>query len=266
MTREFLAIRNLTKIYNPGSAGEIVALKDFSLVVEESEFVTIIGSNAAGKTTLFDLIMGSVLPTSGEIILDGISITGLPEFQRAKFIACVKQNPNESIIPSMTLAENLAIAKLKDKSVGLTEGVKLKTRQEFVGLLKPFRLGLEERLDDKIDYLSGGQKQIVALLMATIVKTKILLLDEYTTALDPNVGRAVLAITERLVREKKLTTLMITHNIHQAINCGDHIVLLERGKLGFKISGEQKLALNVADVEARLEGETTELGGYSLGG
>jgi len=158
----------------------------------------------------------------------------------------------------MTLAENLAMAKLKDKNAGLSKGVKKEWRDEFVALLKPLGLGLEKRLDDKIDLLSGGQKQTVALLMATIVKPKLLLLDEHTAALDPKVSKKVLEITDRIVKDSGVTTLMITHNIHHAIEFGNRLILLDRGKVGFEAIAEQKQKLNVVDVVERLESKIAE--------
>lgn len=258
MANDFLKISNLRKVYNPDTAGEVIALNDLSFSIAEGEFATIVGSNAAGKTTLFNAIAGSLAPTSGDIVLDGKSILKSPEFKRSRFISRVRQNPNDSVMVSMTLAENLAMAKLKDRSAGLSMGVKKEWRDEFVALLKPLGLGLEKRLDDKIDLLSGGQKQTVALLMATIVKPKLLLLDEHTAALDPKVSKKVLEITDRIVKDSGVTTLMITHNIHHAIEFGNRLILLDRGKVGFEAIGEQKQKLNVVDVVEKLESKIAE--------
>lgn len=259
MKREFLLIRNITQTYNlGGGTGEVIALNNLSLSINEGDFVTIVGSNAAGKTTLFNLITGSLLPTSGDIVLEGKSILSIPEFQRARFISCVRQNPNESIINSMTLAENLALAKLRTKNAGLSRGVKQEWKQQFIGVLKPFGLGLEKRLDDKIDALSGGQKQTVALLMATLVTPKLLLLDEHVASLDPNVSESVLSITDQIVRDKRVTTLMITHNIHHAIKYGNRLILLDKGVISFQANGPQKKSLNIIDIIQRLEGGMTE--------
>lgn len=258
MANDFLTIRNLRKVYNPDTAGEVVALNNLSFSVAEGEFITIVGSNAAGKTTLFNIIAGSILPTSGDVVLDGKSILKNLEFKRSCFISRVRQNPNDSVMVSMTLAENLAMAKLKDKSAGLSRGVKKEWKDEFVALLKPLGLGLEKRLDDKIDLLSGGQKQTVAILMATIIKPKLLLLDEHTAALDPKISKKVLEITNQIVKESGVTTLMITHNIHHAIEYGNRLILLDRGKIGFEAGGEKKQILNVVDVVEKLENKTAE--------
>ncbi len=258
MTNDFLTIRNLRKIYNPDTADEVLALNNLTFSVVEGEFVTIVGNNAAGKTTLFNAIAGSLMPTSGEIILDGKSLLKNPEFKRSRFIARVRQNPNDSVVASMTLAENLAMAKLRDRNAGLRKGVKKEWRNEFMALLKPLGLGLEKRLDDKIDLLSGGQKQTIAILMATIVKPKLLLLDEHTAALDPKISAKVLEITNRLVQESGITTLMITHNIRHAIGFGNRIISLNRGRIGFESSGKQKKKLTIVDVVDKLESKTKE--------
>lgn len=258
MENNFLTITELRKIYNANTVGEVVALDHLSLSVAEGEFVTIVGSNAAGKTSLFNAIAGSILPTSGDIILDGKSILKIPEFKRSCFISRVRQNPNDSVMVSMTLAENLAMAKLKGKRAGLSKGVKKEWRDEFISLLKPLNLGLEKRLDDKISLLSGGQKQTVALLMAIIIKPKLLLLDEHTASLDPKVSARVLEITDRIVKDSGVTTLMITHNIHHAIGYGSRLILLDSGKVGFEASGEQKRKLKVIDVVEKMENKTAE--------
>lgn len=258
MKRNFLTIKNLTKIYDAGTPGEVVALKNLSLSIQEGEFVTIVGSNAAGKTTLFNLINGADLPTSGDIFLERKHLSGLPEFKRAKLISCVRQNPNDSVIVSMTLAENLALAKINGRSANLGKGVKKEWKKEFKTILESFGLGLEKRLDDKVSSLSGGQKQTVALIMATISKPKLLLLDEHTAALDPNVSKTVLKITDQIVKEGKVTTLMITHNIRQAIEHGNLLILLEKGRIGFKLSGAQKQSLNIVEIENRLENGLTK--------
>lgn len=258
MTNNFLQISNLKKIYNPNTDGEVTALDGISFLVSEGEFVTLVGSNAAGKTTLFNAIAGSLKPTSGEIILDGKSLLKIPEFKRSYFISRVRQNPDDSVMTSMTLAENLAMAKLKGKRAGLGKGVKKEWREEFINLLKPLNLGLEKRLDDKISLLSGGQKQTIALLMAILVKPKLLLLDEHTAALDPKVSAKVLEITNRIVKNSGITTLMITHNIHHAIEFGDRLILLDTGKIGFESFGEQKIRLKVVDVVEKMESKIAE--------
>jgi putative ABC transport system ATP-binding protein len=250
MEKKYLTIKNLTKIYNPDTPDEIVALDDITFSVSEGEFVTIVGSNAAGKSTLFGLITGSLLPTAGEVILDNKSICYLPEHKKAKIISCVRQNPDTSIIGSMTIAENLAMVKLKNKRVSLRKGVKSEWKQVFATMLKPLNLGLEKRLDEKMNNLSGGQKQTVALLMATLTQPKLLLLDEHTASLDPKVSRSMLKITDKIVHQNKVTTLMITHNIRHAIEYGSRLILFNHGKIGFEVSGMAKKSLKTHELEA----------------
>lgn len=254
-----LTINNLYKIYNPGTAGEVKALDHISFSVNPGDFITIVGSNAAGKSTLFNALAGSLMPTSGDIFLEGKAITSMKEHARAKYFSRVRQNPNDSVIPSMTLAENMTLAHLRGKKANLSLGVRQSLKEEFAALLKPLGLGLERRLDEKIDLLSGGQKQTVALLMATMIEPKVLLLDEHTAALDPKVSERVLQITNQIVQEKQVSTLMITHNIHHALEYGNRLILLERGKIGFEASGEEKKRLTVLDVIERLETKVAEL-------
>lgn len=259
MGNNYLQIKNLRKVYNPDSVGEVIALNDLNLSVSQGEFITIVGSNAAGKTTLFNLISGALDLTSGDIQLDGKSIVNIPEFQRSSFISRVRQNPNDSVIVSMTLAENLAMAKIKGRKAGFARGVRSEWKKEFADMLRPLGLNLEKRLDDEIGLLSGGQKQVVALLMATMVKPKLLLLDEHTAALDPKVSALVLEITDRIVKESGVTTLMITHNIHHAIEYGSRIVVLDRGGVDFEASGDIKKKLTVVEVVEKMENKMAEL-------
>lgn len=258
MKKNFLTIKGLTKVYNAGVDDKITALSNFTLSLNEGDFITIVGSNAAGKSTLFKLISGAITPTSGEIILDGVSLSNFNESQRAKVISCVRQNPNESVINSMTIAENLALVKLKKTNAGLYKGVKREWRKEFASLLRPLGIGLEKRLDDRMDSLSGGQKQTVALLMAMLARPKLLLLDEHTAALDPKVSKLILKITNEIVKKNMVTTLMITHNIYQAIEYGDRLILLERGRISFEISGKEKKSLNILDLEGYFKGDINE--------
>lgn len=254
MKKNFLKIKGLTKTYNSGTEDQITALDNLTLSINEGDFVTVIGSNAAGKSTLFKLIAGTINSTSGSIFLDGESFSNINEAQKAKIISCVRQNPNESIINSMTIAENLAIVKLKNIGRGLRVGVKQEWREDFTLLLKSIGVGLENRLDDKMSNFSGGQKQAVALLMATLIKPKLLLLDEHVAALDPRISRTILEITRKIVQEHRVTTLMITHNIHHAIEYGNRLILLERGKISFETGGKKKKSLDILDLEKYFRG------------
>lgn len=249
MGKNFLIIKNLTKIYNSDITDGTMALDNVNLSVNEGDYVSIVGSNAAGKSTLFNLITGLLQPSKGEIILDGQSIYDIPEHRRAKFISCVKQNPNDSVINSMTVAENLALSMLKNKRSGLKTGVKEEWRNEFISILKPFNIGLETKLGEKMSNLSGGQKQTIALIMATLTKPKLLLLDEHTAALDVKVSRSVLKTTNKLVKMNKITTLMITHNIYQALAYGNRLILFNQGRIVFEVAGQEKKSLDINKLE-----------------
>lgn len=255
----YLEIKNAVKVYNPKTSGEVSALNNLSLVISQGEFVTIVGSNAAGKTTLFNIIAGSLRLDSGEVLLEGKSLAKISEHVRARYISRVRQNPNDSVILSMTIAENLSLARLRERKRTLKKGVKKEWKKEFFEILKPLGIGLEKRLDDKSDLLSGGQKQALALIMATLTHPKLLLLDEHTAALDPKMSRKVLELTRRIVEENHVTTLMITHNINHAIDCGSRLMLLDQGKVGFDVSGNAKRQLTISDVIQKIEGQEIEL-------
>lgn len=255
----YLVISKLKKTYFPNTLSEVNAIRDISLTLKKGEWVTIIGSNAAGKTSLFNAVAGNLTPDSGEMLLDGLDLKMLPEWERAKMITRVKQNPNDGIIRNMTLAENLSMAKLRETKKGLQRGVKTVWKDEFKKLLASFHIQLETRLNDKVDLLSGGQKQTVTLLMATLAHPKLLLLDEHTAALDPKMSERVLTITNDLVRRHKITTLMITHNLNHAINYGDRLLLLDRGRIAFEATGKTKKNLTPAKIITQIEDHATEL-------
>jgi putative ABC transport system ATP-binding protein len=256
---DYLCLRGVEKSFHADTLSEVQALNNLSLSVKKGEWITIVGSNAAGKSSLFNAIAGTLVPDEGSIELDGQSILAMPEWERAKFITRVRQNPNDGIIRNMTLAENLSMAKLREERKGLGRGVKLAWKSEFRALLAPFKINLETRLDDNIDLLSGGQKQTVCLLMATIAHPKLLLLDEHTAALDPKISAQILSITSNLVRKYHITTLMITHNLHHAIHYGDRLVLLDRGRIAYESSGKTKKNLTAAKIIAKIEGHQAEL-------
>lgn len=249
MEKNFLIISNLTKIYDSNTPRGTLALKNVNLSIKEGEFVTFLGSNAAGKSTLLNIIIGAMKPSQGDIILDGQLISNIPEYLRAKFITCVRQNPNESIINSMTVAENLTMVKIKNQTPTLSRGLKEMWRKEFISILKPFNIGLENKLDEQMCNLSGGQKQTISLLMATLVRPKLLLLDEHTAALDPKVSKSILKITNDIVKKKKVTTLMITHNIHQALKYGNRLIIFNRGEVVLDISKEEKKHIRIKQIE-----------------
>jgi putative ABC transport system ATP-binding protein len=257
---KMVVIENLRKVFNRNTIDEKVAIDGIGLEVQKGEFITVIGSNGAGKTTLLNLIAGTYLPDEGKVFIDGKEVTLLPEHQRAKYLGRIFQNPLMGTASSMTIEENLSMAELRGKSRGLCWGVTKKQRGRYKELLKILELGLEDRLSDCVSLLSGGQRQCLTLLMATLSLPKLLLLDEHTASLDPKTAEKVIDLTNRILRENELTTIMITHNMIQAINFGDRMIMLHEGRIQFDIKGEEKKRLTVEEVVKRfgekLEDET----------
>ena len=248
-----LEIKNVTKVFNPGTVNEKVALNNFSLTLENGDFVTVIGGNGAGKSTMMNAIAGVWPVDAGQIIIDGEDVTKLPEYKRAKFLGRVFQDPMTGTAATMGIEENLALAKRRGGSRTLRAGITKKEREEYKETLKILGLGLEERLTSKVGLLSGGQRQALTLLMATLQKPKLLLLDEHTAALDPKTAAKVLETTEYIVTKENLTTLMITHNMKDAINYGNRLIMLMDGKIILDIKGEEKKKLTVKDLLNKFE-------------
>lgn len=240
-----LKITNLQKTFNPGTVNAKTALAGLNLTLADGDFVTVIGGNGAGKSTLLNAIAGVWKPDYGTIELDGIDITALSEHKRAKYLGRVFQDPMKGTSPDMEIAENLAIASMRDKRRRFVKGVKKSDKEAYKKLLAGLDLGLEDRLTAKVGLLSGGQRQAITLLMATISRPKILLLDEHTAALDPKTASKVLSLTNKLVTENNLTTLMITHNMNDAIAYGNRLIMMHEGRIILDISGEDKKNLTV---------------------
>ena len=234
-----LDVRNLTKKFVTGTINEVVALADLNLHLEEGDFLTVIGSNGAGKTTFLNLIAGTYEPTSGEIFIDQKNVTGVPEHKRAVDIGRVFQEPGQGTAPGLTVAQNLSLA-VKKGMKGLHYAVTSDRRKMFQTELAELGLGLEDRLDERVRHLSGGQRQGLAVLMATLTMPKVLLLDEHTASLDPKNARKILEITERLVTDKELTTIMVTHDMNQALDVGNRLAMLHRGSILCSLSEEEK--------------------------
>ncbi len=243
-----LEIKNVTKVFNPGTVNEKLALDNFSLTLEDGDFVTVIGGNGAGKSTMMNAIAGVWLVDSGQILIDGEDVTKLSEHKRAKFLGRVFQDPMTGTAATMGIEENLALAKRRGHRRTLRQGISRKEREEYRELLKILGLGLEDRLTSKVGLLSGGQRQALTLLMATMRKPKLLLLDEHTAALDPKTAQKVLETTEYIVNRDKLTTLMITHNMKDAIAHGNRLIMLNEGKVILDIRGEEKKKLTVEEL------------------
>ena len=243
-----LEIIDVHKTFNAGTINEKKALSGVNLTLNDGDFVTVIGGNGAGKSTLLNMITGVYPVDKGSIILDGTDITKLPEHKRAKFLGRVFQDPMTGTSAGMQIDENLAIAARRGKFRSLLPGVTNKEREQFKVLLKKLDLGLEDRLSSKVGLLSGGQRQAVTLLMASMQNPKLLLLDEHTAALDPQTAAKVLALTEEIVSESKITTLMITHNMKDAIRLGNRLIMMNNGQIIYDISGEEKKKLKVSDL------------------
>ncbi|MCI5791709.1 MAG: ABC transporter ATP-binding protein [Lachnospiraceae bacterium] len=248
-----LELKDVCKTFNAGTVNEKVALRGVNLTLEEGDFVTVIGGNGAGKSTTLNAIAGVWPVDEGSIIIDGIDVTGLPDFKRAKLIGRVFQDPMTGTAATMQIEENLALANRRGLRRGLKWGVTNDDRELFVEKLKILNLGLEDRLTAKVGLLSGGQRQALTLLMATLQRPKLLLLDEHTAALDPKTAEKVLEATETIVNSQKLTTLMVTHNMKDAINHGNRLIMMNEGHVVLDIKGEEKKHLTVEDLLHQFE-------------
>ena len=240
-----LKITDLQKTFNPGTINEKTALKGLDLHLKDGDFVTVIGGNGAGKSTLLNAIAGVWKPDCGTIEIDGVDVTDMPEYKRAAFLGRVFQDPMKGTAPDMEIAENLAIAARRGTKRKLLWGVRKAEREQYKKLLADLDLGLEDRLSSKVGLLSGGQRQAVTLLMASLRRPKLLLLDEHTAALDPKTAAKVLEITDRIVEENHLTTLMITHNMRDAIIHGNRLIMMHEGRVVIDVEGEEKAMLTV---------------------
>ena len=243
-----ITLTDCSKYFHRGSVNEVFALNRINLQIGEGDFVTVIGSNGAGKSTLLNCIAGCFFPDSGRILINNHDVTRWPEYRRARFISRVFQDPLLGTCPSATIEQNLALALLRGKRRGLRRGVKARDRQLFRDRLAQLGLGLEERLLDRVGLLSGGQRQALTMLMATMVRPEVLLLDEHIAALDPKTANQILALTRDIVAEQGLTTLMITHNMHHAINFGNRLIMLHQGRIILDVRGEKKSSLTVEDL------------------
>lgn len=248
-----LEIRNVYKTFNPGTVNEKAALKGISLKLEEGDFVTVIGGNGAGKSTMLNAVAGVWPVDEGRIIIDNIDITKLPEHKRAKYIGRVFQDPMTGTAATMQIDENMSLALRRGMPRGLKRNLSVSDRETFREMLKILDLGLEDRLTAKVGLLSGGQRQALTLLMATLQKPKLLLLDEHTAALDPKTASKVLAATDKIVKKDNLTTIMITHNMKDAILHGNRLIMMNEGNIVLDIRGEEKKNLTVADLLSQFE-------------
>ena len=243
-----LELKNIYKTFNAGTVNEKRALNDLSITLNDGDFVTIIGGNGAGKSTMLNMIAGVYPVDSGSIFIDGTDVTKLPEFKRAKYLGRVFQDPMMGTAADMWIEENMALAARRGQARGLKWAITNKERNKFKEMLAELDLGLENRLSTKVGLLSGGQRQALTLLMAVMKKPKLLLLDEHTAALDPKTAAKVLALSDKFIEEEKLTALMVTQNMKDAIAHGNRLIMMNNGKIILDVSGEEKKKLTVEDL------------------
>ena len=243
-----LELININKNYNPGSVNELCLFKDFNLTVKDGEFVSVVGSNVSGKTSMLNIICGSIAVDSGKILINGEDITKQKDYIRQRRIGRVYQDPSKGTCPSMTILENMSIAENKGKPYNLGRGVNKAKLETYREMLRPLNLGLEDKMGVQVGSLSGGQRQALALLMATMTPIDFLILDEHTAALDPRTAEIVMKLTDQIVREKKMTTVMVTHNLRYALEYGDRILMMHQGKIVLDKVGEEKNQLNTDEI------------------
>lgn len=248
-----LKLTGINKVFNKGTVDEKIALADINLSLQPGDFVTIVGSNGAGKSTLMNIISGVLRPDSGTVEIDGVVVNHLSEHQRAPMIGRVFQDPMAGTAPSMTIEENLAMAYARDKKRTLHRGVTRKRRELFREQLVSLHLGLENRLTAKVGLLSGGERQALSLLMATFTHPKVLLLDEHTAALDPSRARLIADLTKEVVERSRLTTLMVTHNMKQAIDLGNRLIMMDQGRIILDVPEEEKKHLTIEQLLKKFE-------------
>ena len=248
-----LKLFNVSKTFNPGTITEKIALKNINLEIDDGDFITVIGGNGAGKSTLLNLIAGIHFTDTGSLFLDGMDLTGMPEYARAKYLGRVFQDPMMGTAANMQIEENLALAMRRGKRRTLSWGVQPAERALYREKLALLGLGLEKRMTSKVGLLSGGQRQALTLLMATLQKPKLLLLDEHTAALDPKTAKKVLDLTETFVTDGGLTTFMVTHNMKDAIRCGNRLIMMSEGCIIYDVKGDEKKNLRVEDLLKRFD-------------
>ncbi|MDF2589462.1 MAG: transporter ATP-binding protein [Anaerocolumna sp.] len=255
-----LELRNINKYYNPGTVNEMCLFEDFNLTIQEQEFVSVVGSNGSGKTSMLNIICGSIPVDSGRIIINGQDISNMPEFKRERRIGRVYQNPAMGTCPSMTILENMSLADNKGKPFNLRRGTTKSRIEYYRESLSELNLGLEDKLQVPVGSLSGGQRQAMALLMSTLTPIEFLILDEHTAALDPKTAELIMMLTDKIVKEKKITTIMVTHNLRYAVEFGNRLIMMHRGNAVIDKVGKSKTDIKIDDILEKFNEISIECG------
>ena len=243
-----LELRGIDKYYNPGTVHEMCLFHNFNLKIERGEFVSVVGSNGSGKTSMLNILCGSIPIESGQILMDGLDISKMKEYNRNRKIGRVYQNPSMGTCPSMTILENMSLADHKGKMFGLSRGVNKARKSYYQELLSQLNLGLEDKMDVKVGVLSGGQRQAMALLMSTMTPIEFLILDEHTAALDPKTAELIMQLSDEIIKKKNLTTIMVTHNLRYAVEYGSRLLMMHQGEVVMDAAGEKKQLMKVSDI------------------
>ena len=255
-----LELKHINKYYNAGTVNEMCLFEDFNLTIRDHQFVSVVGSNGSGKTSLLNIICVSIPLDEGRIIIGGKDITRIPEYKRQRRIGRVYQNPAMGTCPTMTILENMSLADNKGKRFGLGRGVNKHRVEYYRELLRPLNLGLEDKMHVKVGSLSGGQRQAMALLMSTMTPIEFLILDEHTAALDPKTAEIIMELTDKIVKEKHLTTIMVTHNLRYAVDYGSRLLMMHQGESVIDCAGEEKAAMSIDDILEKFNEISIECG------
>lgn len=255
-----LELKHIHKYYNPGTVNEMCLFEDFNLTVEQGDFVSVVGSNGSGKTSMLNILCGSIPVEAGQILMNGEDISRMKEYKRNRKIGRVYQNPALGTCPSMTILENMSLADNKGSFYGLGKGINKNRKSHYQELLSQLNLGLENKLNMKVGSLSGGQRQAMALLMSTMSPIDFLILDEHTAALDPKTADLIMELTDKIVKQKKLTTIMVTHNLRYAVEYGNRLLMMHQGETVMDLSAKEKQELKVEDILEKFNAISIECG------